>query len=71
MLITGFEARFVKKADTRTTFTCNAGAEINAVVDRAIATNTGQAVTVMTTGRNTRGEVVCEMRLTWSFKKKA
>ena len=71
MLITRFEANFIKKADTRTTFTCNAGAEINDAVDRAIATGTGQEVTVLTTGRNTRGDVVCEMRLTWSFKKKA
>lgn len=71
MLITGFEATFIKKADTRTTFTCNAGAEINAAVDRAIATGTGQEVTVLSTGKNTHGDVVCEMRLTWSFKKKA
>ncbi|MCI4648812.1 DUF4442 domain-containing protein [Phaeodactylibacter sp.] len=71
MLITGFEATFIKKADTRTTFTCNAGAEINAAVDRAIATGTGQDVTVLTTGRNTHGDVVCKMHLTWSFKKKA
>lgn len=71
MLITGFEAKFIKKADTRTTFTCNAGAEIYAAVDQAIATGTGQEVTVLTTGRNNRGDVVCEMRLTWSFRKKA
>ena len=71
MLITGFEATFIKKADTRTTFTCNAGAEINAAVDRAIATGTGQEVTVLTPGHNTHGDVVCKMHLTWSFKKKA
>ncbi|MBV6653169.1 MAG: DUF4442 domain-containing protein [Mameliella sp.] len=71
MLITGFEARFVKKADTRTYFTCNAGTEIRAAVDHAIATGNGQEVTITTIGRKTREEIVCEMQLTWSFKKKA
>ncbi|MEQ8705820.1 MAG: DUF4442 domain-containing protein [Phaeodactylibacter sp.] len=70
MLITGFEARFIKKADTRTYFTCSAGAEIRAAVDTAIATGAGQEVTVRTTGRNTRREAVCEVQLTWSFKQK-
>lgn len=70
MLITGFEARFVKKADTRIFFTCDAGPDIKAAVDQAMATGNGQEVTVSSVGRNIRDEVVCEMQLTWSFKKK-
>lgn len=70
MLVTRFEARFVKKADTRTYFTCSAGAEINEAVEQAIATGEGREVAVTTIGRNIRNEVVCEMTLTWSFKKK-
>lgn len=70
MLITGLEARFVKKADSRTTFTCTQGAALREAVQRALETGEGQEVVVTSTGRNEAGEAVCELQLTWSFKKK-
>ncbi len=70
MLITRFESQFTKKASTRTFFTCTAGPEMEAAVDRAIQTGLPQEITVAATGRNADGETVGEMHLTWSFKKK-
>jgi hypothetical protein len=70
MLITGVEAEFVKKADSRTTFTCEEGDKILEVVQRAIDTGEGQEVTVTSTGVQESGEVVSRIRFRWSFKVK-
>lgn len=70
MLITGLEAQFVKKADTRTFFTCEEGDALQAAVQTAIDSGEAQTVKVRSTGRNTAGEIVCELQLTWSFKQK-
>jgi hypothetical protein len=70
MLVTKLETQFVKKANTLTTFTCTEGQAIRAAVQRALDSGEGQEITVRSTGKNTDGEVVCEVLLTWSFKKK-
>ncbi|NBC07827.1 MAG: DUF4442 domain-containing protein [Bacteroidetes bacterium] len=70
MLVTNIEARFVKKADTLTTFTCQDGQALRDTVQRALDTGEGQELVVRSTGRNTDGAVVCELTLTWSFKRK-
>ncbi len=71
MLITGVEAKFVKKADSLTTFTCDEGKQIREAVDRAIETGEGQKVTVTSTGIDSSGDVVSLFKFTWSFKAKS
>lgn len=70
MLITGVEADFVKKANSKTTFTCTEGEKILEAVQRAIETGEGQEVVVSTTGVQASGEVVSRIRFRWSFKRK-
>ncbi len=71
MLITGVEAEFVKKADSKTTFICTEGDKILEAVQRAIESGEGQEVVVNSTGVQASGEVVSRIRFRWSFKKKS
>ncbi len=71
MLITGTEAKFVKKADTMTTFSCVEGGKLREAVDLAINTGQGQKVTVTSTGINSSGDIVSLFTFTWSFKAKS
>ena len=71
MLVTGLQARFVKKAAGRVSFHCDQGGALQQTVQRALATGEGQEITVLSTGTNEAGQTVCEVELTWSFKKKA
>lgn len=71
MLITSVEGEFVKKADSLTTFTCNDGGIIRETVDLAITSSEGQAVTVISIGVDSNGDVVSRFKFTWSFKTKS
>lgn len=71
MLITQIEASFTKKAAGLTTFTCDAGVDIRKAVQDAIDSGEGKTIRVLSTGRNEKGEEVCKMWLTWSFKVKS
>ena len=68
MLVTGLEAKFLKKAIERTIFTCDAGMEIAATIEKAVSTGEGQMITVKSVGKNSSGELIAEFLLTWSFK---
>jgi hypothetical protein len=68
ILVTGLEAKFIKKATGKTIFTCDAGQEIAAAIEKAVATGEGQTITVSSAGRNSSGELIAEFLLTWSFK---
>lgn len=71
MLIVGMEVKFVKKATSWVTFTCEEGAAIQAVVQKAIDTGEPQVITVHAKGvQEDNGAIVAEMNFTWSFKKK-
>ena len=70
MLVTALEGKFIKKANTLTTFTCEEGATIQEAVQAAIDTGEGQTARILTIGRNHAGEEVCRFWLTWSFKVK-
>lgn len=70
MLVTGMEALFSKKAVSVTYFTCDAGAEIEAAVRRAMETGESTAITITVNGRNADGADIARFLITWSFKKK-
>ncbi len=71
MLITGTEAKFIKKADSLTTFSCNEGGKLREAIELAINTGEGQKVTVASTGVDSSGDVVSLFTFTWSFKTKS
>lgn len=71
MLITDLEASFTKKADRRTTFTCEDGAAIFAAVRRTHADGEPAVVRAETVGRLPDGTEVSRFAFTWSFKKRA
>ena len=70
MLVSNISGEFTKKANTKTTFTCEQGAEVFAVVEKAIQTGEPQMITMVSTGRQESGEVVSVTKITWSFKAK-
>ncbi|MCP3928278.1 MAG: DUF4442 domain-containing protein [Bacteroidetes bacterium] len=70
MLITGMEAEYMKKAVSKTTFTCIEGEKIINAVNQAIKTKEGQTIKVVSEGIQENGEVVARMKFTWSFKVK-
>ena len=70
MLVVDFRAEFRKKASTKTTFTCEQGAE---VFDLVASLNPGESkqITMVSYGKNTSGEDVAQFFITWSFKRKS
>lgn len=68
MLVAHAEANFYKKAATKTTFRCEQGAEVAAVIREAVATGEGKMLTMKAVGRSTSGEIVAEVTIHWSFK---
>lgn len=71
MLVLDIRAKFYKKATTKINFTCNQGAEAVEVVQKAIQTNTPQTLTMNTVGKDINGNVVSEVFVTWTFKKRS
>jgi hypothetical protein len=67
----GISGQFVKRALSKTTFTCTEGDVLFAAVNEALRTGEGVTRTVSTTGRMADGTVVSTFELTWSFKKKS
>jgi hypothetical protein len=65
------EANYFKKATGITTFSCEDGDAINAVINAAIATGESKLIKAKSTGRNKNGEIVAEFFITWSFKAKS
>ncbi|MBK8567365.1 MAG: DUF4442 domain-containing protein [Saprospiraceae bacterium] len=68
MLVLEQRAEFLKKASTTTTFTCDEGAKAFEAVRMAIETKQPQTLTMLGTGRNTQGEIVAKIYITWTFK---
>ena len=71
MLVVGLEANYHKKAIERTSFICADGALIQKAVEETIATGEARIVKATSIGKNTKGEVVAEFFITWSFKVKS
>lgn len=70
MLVVGLEANFTKKAVGKIIFTCNQGEELEAVLEKAIATREGQTLRMRSVGVDEKGDQVSEFFFTWSFKVK-
>jgi hypothetical protein len=70
MLVVDFRAEYSKKANTKTTFSCEQGAE---VFDLVASLNPGESkqITMVSYGKNTSGEEVARFFITWSFKRKS
>ncbi len=71
MLVVKQEAEFFKKANNTITFTCSQGQEVIDTVHKAMDTGEACPITMTSVGRNPEGEAVCEVRITWSFKRRA
>jgi hypothetical protein len=70
MLVTKFSAEFYKKSDTTIHFSCDQGEEV-AIFFENLKKNSGTGIFVLTSnGRNTAGEEVCRMEVTWSIKRR-
>jgi uncharacterized protein YbdZ (MbtH family) len=68
MLITGMNGSFHKKATGKVFFTCQDGPAIKQAIEKAISTGEPQQITVLSSGRNRKDEIVAEFYFTWSFK---
>lgn len=70
MLVVGMEAEFVKKANTKCYFICDQGKDIQKIVDKAIETQEGQSIKVVSKGYNESDEVIAKFEFIWSFKQR-
>jgi acyl-coenzyme A thioesterase PaaI-like protein len=70
MLVSNIEMEFTKKAVSTTTFTCEQGAEVFEIVERAIQTKQPQTITMVSKGVQETGELVSITKVTWTFKAK-
>jgi hypothetical protein len=67
MLITGMEAKFLKKATSRIYLTCADGPQLNEAVRKAVQ-GEPNVLTVKSVARTAADEIVAEFYFTWSFK---
>jgi len=70
MLVVDFRASFTKKADSNIIFTCENGKDFFNCIDSLKSSGDKGIVPALSIGRNTKGEKVAEINITWSFKKK-
>lgn len=70
MLVVDFRAEYQKKANDKIIFSCNQGLELQELIDGLQPDETNK-LTMISTGKNSKGEVVARFFVTWSFKKKS
>ncbi|TVR76299.1 MAG: DUF4442 domain-containing protein [Chitinophagaceae bacterium] len=68
MLVVDLRCKFVKKATTKVTFTCNEGNNIKEAVLKTLDSGESVELIQQTTGRDLDGNVVAEFEITWSFR---
>ena len=71
LIIVDLEAKFDKKAQALTTFTCEEGAKAFAAVAETVHTGEATIARMETTGRAPDGLVVARFVFTWSFKRRS
>jgi hypothetical protein len=70
MLVVDFRAEYLKKANSKITFSCEQGAELFDLIESLNVGEAGQ-LTMISSGKNRDGEFVARFFITWSFKRKA
>ena len=67
MFVVGTEAKFVKRAKGRITFTCNDVAKARVAIEESL--NTGEAVEIdlISQGKDSEGEIVSEWVFKWNL----
>ncbi|NLR91893.1 MULTISPECIES: DUF4442 domain-containing protein [Flammeovirga] len=70
-IIVDMEAKFVKKATAKVTFTCIEGDKVKKAIEDAYATGESVEVKMLTEGKMPDGTVVSRFYFTWSFKKRS
>ncbi len=70
MLVLGLRARFGKKLVGPGTFVFEDVAGMRAAVERAASSDEAQTLTARSTGRDAAGDVVAELEVDWSFKRR-
>lgn len=70
MYVIDFQAQFTKKATERIYYRCEQGEDIQAAVDRSIATGEAQVIECISVGKTASGQEVGRARITWSVKAK-
>lgn len=71
MLVTKIEANYFKKAVGNTIFTCSDGEKIEDTIEKAAGSGESHSLEAKTIGLNEAGELIAEVFITWSFKKKS
>jgi len=70
MLVTRVEAEFFKKADATLLFTCTAGQEVEALIQRVVQSGAAESLTMISSGSLPDGQLASRIIITWSFKLK-
>ena len=70
MIIAELKADFVKKAQSKTRFTCSDYKKINAAIKQLKQADDTVLVTAETIGRDEAGDEVARFYFTWSFKRR-
>jgi Domain of unknown function (DUF4442) len=70
MLVTGFEAQFLKKSETIITFVCIGGQILDDFLKSLKNSGDKGSLELESKGYNSNNEVVCVMQIKWSIKKK-
>jgi hypothetical protein len=70
MLVVKTEGEYFKKAVDRTVFVCEAGNEIEKMIEEAVVSGEPRTVRARSVGKNEKGELVADFYITWSFKSK-
>jgi Domain of unknown function (DUF4442) len=71
MLVRHIEAEFLKKASHTLLFTCEQGAEVQAVIRKAVETGEPQTLRMAAVGRLPDGVEASKVWVEWSFKVKS
>lgn len=70
MYVIGFEAEYGVTAKTKTSFTCNDAEKLTQTINEIESSGIPGEIVMISTGRNTQGEMVSRFKIKWSFKKK-
>lgn len=69
ILVLETHVKFLKKAKGRVTFTCEDKGVIGQAVNQTITQRASQKLDLIAIGKNSNGEVICEVRFLWTMKK--